>query len=80
MDFDKLVERVEAILDPISNIQPECGETTKLSFPTLNSSAVEPPDLISKRKWVGPIHVWLRWPSLTIGRKRTTSGSPLEFR
>jgi hypothetical protein len=48
----------------------ECGETTKLLFPTPYSSIVEPPDLISESKWVGPIHVWPRWPSVTVGMKK----------
>jgi hypothetical protein len=48
--FDEVVELVKAIFDPISEMQPECGETTELSFPTTYSSAFEPPDLISESK------------------------------
>jgi hypothetical protein len=70
MDFDELVEQAEAILDPVPELQPECGETTELSFPIPYSSAVELLKLISKSKWVGPIHVWPRWPSVTMGRKK----------
>jgi hypothetical protein len=70
VNFDELVELVEAILDPITEMQPKCGETIELSFPTLYSSVVEPSDLISESKWVGPIHVWPRWPSVTVGRKK----------
>jgi hypothetical protein len=55
-------------LDPISDIQPK----SELSFPTPYSLVVQPPDLISKSKWVGPIHMWPRWPSLTVGRKKDT--------
>ena len=66
VDLDELVEQAKAI----SEIQLECGETTELSFPTPYSSAAEPSDLISESKWVGPIHVWPRWPSVIIGRKR----------
>jgi hypothetical protein len=53
VNFDELVELVEAILDPITEMQPKCGETIELSFPTLYSSVVEPFDLISESKWVG---------------------------
>jgi hypothetical protein len=70
VDFDELVELGKAILDPKFEIQPECGETTELSFPTPYSSVVEPHNLISESKCVGPIHVWPRWPSLTVGRKK----------
>jgi hypothetical protein len=44
--LDELLEQAKAI----SEMQPECGETTELSFPTPYSSAVEPSDLISERK------------------------------
>jgi hypothetical protein len=70
VDFDELVELAKAILDPISETQPECGETTKLSFPTPYSLAVEPTNLIYESKWVGPIHVWPRWLSVTVGRQK----------
>jgi hypothetical protein len=70
MDFYELVELVKAILDPISKMQPECGETTKLSFPTPYSSAVEPLDLISESKQVRPIHVWPRWPECDRGEEK----------
>ena len=66
--FDEVVELVKAIFDPISEMQPECGETIKLSFPTPYSSAVESPNFIFESKWVGPIHMWPRWPSSTMGR------------
>jgi hypothetical protein len=66
--FDEVVELVKAIFDPIFEMQPEYGETIELSFPTTYSSAFGPPDLISESKWVGPIHWWPRWPSLTMGR------------
>jgi hypothetical protein len=51
-------------------LQLECGKTTELSFFTPYSSVVELPELISGSKWVGPIHVWPRWPSVTMGRKK----------
>ena len=64
-------EQAEVILDHIlEKTQPDCGETTELSFPTPYSSTVESPELISESKWVGPIHVWPRWPSVTIGKKK----------
>jgi hypothetical protein len=31
--FDEVVELLQSIFYPISKIQPECGETTELSFP-----------------------------------------------
>ena len=68
--FDEVVELVKAIFDPISEMQPECGETTELSFPTPYSSAVKSPDFIFESKWVGPIHIWPSWLSLTMGRKK----------
>jgi hypothetical protein len=70
VDFDELVEQAEVIFDPVPKLQPECGETTELSFPTPYSSVVEFPELIPESKWVGPIHVWPRWPSVTMGRKK----------
>ena len=70
VDMDELVKQVEAILDPIPEIQSECGKTNELSFPTPYSSAIQPPDLISESKWVGPIHVWPKWPSVTVRRKK----------
>ena len=68
--FDEVIELVKAIFDPIYEILPECGETTELPFPTIYSLVFEPSDLISESKWVGPIHMWPRWPSLTMGRKK----------
>jgi hypothetical protein len=70
VDFDELVEQAKAILDPCPESQAECGEITELPFPTPYSSAVELPELIFGSKWVGPIHVWPRWPSVTVGRKK----------
>jgi hypothetical protein len=77
LDFSDLLQQTEtmheqakAILDHIPETQPDCGETTKLSFPAPYSSAIESPELISESKWVGPIHVWPRWPSVTMGRKK----------
>ena len=70
VDFDELVEQGEAILDPIPEIQPECGETIELSFPMPYSSEVESLELNFESKWVGPIHVWPRWPSVTMERKK----------
>jgi hypothetical protein len=48
VDFDELVELAKAILDLIFEMQPECGETTEISFATPYASAVEPPNLISE--------------------------------
>jgi hypothetical protein len=63
VNFDELVELAEAILDPIPELQQQCGGT-------FESSAVESPELISKSKWGGPIHVWPRWPSVTMEKKK----------
>jgi hypothetical protein len=79
VDFDELVEQAEAFLDPIPKMQLECGETIELSFPTPYSSKVESLELNFESKWIGPIHVWPRWPSVTVGRKKDNEGSPLEF-
>jgi hypothetical protein len=68
--FEEVVELVKAIFYPIFDMQPKCGETIELLFPTTYSSTFEPPDLISESKWVGPIHLWPRWPNLIIGRKK----------
>jgi hypothetical protein len=70
VDWDELVEQAEAILDPVLELQSECGKTTKLSSFTPYSSVVELHELIYESKWVGPIHVWPRWPSVTMGRKK----------
>jgi hypothetical protein len=68
--FNEVVELVKAIFYPISELQLECGETTELSFPTTYSSAFEPSLEDIGSKWVGPIHLWLRWPNLIMGRKK----------
>ena len=68
--FDEVVELVKAIFDPISEMQPEYGETTELSFPTTYSLAFEPPNLIYENKWVGPIHMCPRCLSLTMGKEK----------
>jgi hypothetical protein len=44
--FDEVVELLNAIFYPTSKIQPKCGETMELSFPTTYSSAFELADLI----------------------------------
>jgi hypothetical protein len=66
--FDEVVELLPFIIDPISKLQPECGETMDLFFPTVYSSAFEPPDFIAKSKRFAPIHMRPRWPGLTLGR------------
>ena len=66
--FDDVVELLKTIFDPIYEIQPECGETTELSFPTTSSSTFEPPNLSTESKWVAPIKRWPRWSRLTMGR------------
>ena len=66
VDFDELVEQAQAILDPVPELQQECKGI-------FESSAVGSPELISKGKWGGPIHVWPRWPrwpSVTMGKKK----------
>ena len=68
--FYEVVELVKAIFDPISEMQPECGEITELSFPTHYSPIVESPDFIFESKWVRSILMWPRWPSLIMRRKK----------
>jgi hypothetical protein len=66
--FDEIVELLTFIIDPISELQPECGETMDLVFPTTYFSTFEPPDFIAESKWFAPIHMWPRWPRFTLGR------------
>jgi hypothetical protein len=66
--FDEVVELLTSIIDPISELQLECGETMDLVFPIVYSSTFEPPDFFAESKWFAPIHLWLRWPRLTLGR------------
>jgi hypothetical protein len=66
--FDEVVKLLTSIFNPKSDLQPECGETTELSFPTTCSFAFGPPDFIFESKWVAPIYRWPRWPRLTLGR------------
>jgi hypothetical protein len=66
--FDEVVELLPFIIDPISELQPECGETMDLFFPTIYSSAFKPQDFIAESKWFAPIHMWPRRPGLTLGR------------
>jgi hypothetical protein len=66
--FDEVVELLPFIIDPISKLQLECGETMDLFFPTVYSFAFEPPDFIAKSKRFAPIHMRPRWPGLTLGR------------
>jgi hypothetical protein len=66
--FDEVVELLTSIFDPLSELQPEYGETMDLVFPIVYSSAFEPPDFIAESKWFAPIHLRPRWPRLTLGR------------
>jgi hypothetical protein len=66
--FDEVVELLTSIIDPISELQLECGETMDSVFPTVYSSAIEPPDFIAESKRFAPTHMRPRWPGLTLGR------------
>jgi hypothetical protein len=66
--FDKVVELLTSIFDPMSELQLECGETVELSFPTTYSSAFEPPAFIVESKWFPPTYRRPRWTRLTLGR------------
>jgi hypothetical protein len=66
--LDKVVELLPFIINPISELQPECVETMDLVFPTAYSSAFEPLDFIVESKWFAPIHMRPRWPRFTLGR------------
>jgi hypothetical protein len=65
---DEVVELLPFIIDPISELQPECGETMDLVFPTVYSSAFELANLIAESKRFAPTHMRPRWPRLTLGR------------
>jgi hypothetical protein len=66
--FDEVVELLPFVIDPISELQPECGETMDLFFHTVYSSAFEPPDFIAESKRFAPIHMRPMRPRLTLGR------------
>jgi hypothetical protein len=66
--FDEVAELLPFIIDPISELQPDCGETMDLVFPTVYSSAFVPPDFIAESKRFAPTHMRPRWPRLTLGR------------
>jgi hypothetical protein len=66
--FDEVVELLTSIINPISELQLECGETMDLVFPTVYSSAFEPSNFIAKSKRFAPIHMRPRRPRLTLGR------------
>jgi hypothetical protein len=66
--FDNVAELLPFIINPISELQLECGETMDLVFPTVYSSAFEPSDFIAESKRFASIHMRPRWPRLTLGR------------
>jgi hypothetical protein len=66
--FDEVVELFISIIDPISELQLECGETMDLVFPTVYSFAFEPSDFIAESKRFAPIRMRPRRPILTFGR------------
>jgi hypothetical protein len=66
--FDEVVELLPFIIDPMSELQSECGETMDLVFPTTYSSTFKSSDFIAESKRFAPIHMWPRKPRLTLGR------------
>jgi hypothetical protein len=66
--FDEVVELLPFIIDPISELHPECGKTMDLFFPTTYSSTFESPDFTAESKHFAPIHMRPRRPRLTLGR------------
>jgi hypothetical protein len=66
--FDKVVELLPFIINPISELQLECGETMDLFFPIVYSATFEPLDFIAKSKRFALIHMRPRRPRLTLGR------------
>jgi hypothetical protein len=66
--FGKIVELLPFIIDPMSELQSECGETMDLVFPTTYSSTFESSDFIAESKHFAPIHMRPRKPRLTLGR------------
>jgi hypothetical protein len=66
--FDEVVELLTSSIDPIFELQLECGETMDLVFPIAYSSTFESSDFIAESKQFAPIHMRPRWPRLTLGR------------
>ena len=66
--FDEVIKLLTSIFDPMSKLQPKCGETMEIFFPTTCLSAFEPPNFIFESKRVAPIYKRPRWPRLTLGR------------
>jgi hypothetical protein len=66
--FDEVVELLLFVIDPISELQSECGETMDLVFPTVYSSTFESSDFVAKSKRFAPILMRPRRPRLTLGR------------
>jgi hypothetical protein len=65
--FDEVVELLPFIIDPISELQSECGKTMDLFFPTAYASTFESPDFIDESKLFAPIHMRPRRPRWTLG-------------
>jgi hypothetical protein len=65
---DEVVELLHLIIDPISELQSECGKTMDLVFPTVYSSTFESPNFTAESKCFAPIHMRPRRPRLTLGR------------
>jgi hypothetical protein len=66
--FDEVVELLPFFIDPISELQLECGKTMDLVFPTVYSSTFELSDITAESKLFALIHMRLRRPRWTLGR------------
>jgi hypothetical protein len=66
--FDEVVELLPFFIDPISELQSECGKTMDLVFPTVYSFAFESPDFTAESKLFALIHMRPRRPRWTLGR------------
>jgi hypothetical protein len=63
-----VVELLPFFIDPISELQSECGETMDSIFPIVYSSTFESPDFTTKSKLFASIHMQPRRPRWTLGR------------
>jgi hypothetical protein len=67
--FDEVVQLLPFIIDPISKLQPDCGETMDLVFSTVYSSAFEPPNFIAESKMVCPHSYATKVAEIDLGKE-----------
>jgi hypothetical protein len=66
--FDEVGELLHFVIDPISELQSECGKTMDSVLPTVYSSTFESPDFTAESKLFALIHMRPRRPRWTLGR------------